>query len=272
MTEPETRLFAWEPLTPSGVAAFAHATAGRLLLVQFVVALIVAVATVWFLYDGWCPTIREAIEKMPDQGQIRSGKLDWRGESPQLLAEGTLLAVSVDLEHSRDLRSPADVQFEFGKDTLRVRSLLGYVEVPYSDQWIIAFNRKDLIPWWGAWKPALLTICGVAVGGGLLLLWYALATIYTVPVWLFVLYANRELRLAECFRLAGAALMPGALLMAAGILLYDFGVVDLVGLSFVTGGHVLLGWIYLFVSPLFLPKNPASSTGRKNPFAVSDKK
>jgi len=42
--------------------------------------------------------------------------------------------------------------------------------------------------------------------------------------------------------------------MAAGILLYDAGFLDLVSLGFVFAAHFVLGWIYLFLSQLFLPR------------------
>jgi hypothetical protein len=272
VASPQSLPSAWEPLTPRGVAAFTRATSGRLLVVQFLVALIVAAAVVWFLYDGWCPTIREAIERLPDEGEIHFGKLDWRGGSPQLLTEGTFLAFSVDLEHASDLLSPAHMQVEFGKETLLVHSLLGYTEARYPAKWAVAFNRNELKPWWGAWQPALLAGAATVIIVGLMLLWFVLATVYAGPVWLIAFFANRDLSLQEGCRLAGAALMPGALLMALGILLYDFGVLDLVGLAFVTGGHLVLGWIYLFTSPLFLPIYLAAASTRKNPFAASGKK
>lgn len=272
MAFPPSLPFAWEPLTPRGVAAFARVTSVRLFVAQLLVALVVAAAVVWFLHDAWFPTVREAIEQLPDEGEIHFGNMDWRGESPQLLAEGTFLAFSVDLEHAGDQRSPAHVQLEFGRETFRLQSLLGYTEARYPAKWMVAFNRKELKPWWGAWQPALLAGAATGVIVGLLLLWFALATVYAAPVWLIAFFANRDLRLHEACRLAGAALMPGALLMALGILLYDFGVLDLVGLAFVAGGHVVLGWIYLFVSPLFLPENPLAASPRKNPFPASGQK
>ena len=61
--------------------------------------------------------------------------------------------------------------------------------------------------------------------------------------------------------MSGAALMPGALLMAAGILLYDFGFLDLVSLGFVFAAHFALGWIYLFLSQLFLPRIAGAQPG-----------
>jgi hypothetical protein len=66
--------------------------------------------------------------------------------------------------------------------------------------------------------------------------------------------------------LAGAALMPGALLMSLSIWLYGVGVFDLVKLCFAFGMHFLIGWIYLFVSPLFLER--AAPPAKKNPFST----
>jgi len=123
-----------------------------------------------------------------------------------------------------------------------------------------------LAPWWGAWQPAVLALTAFGVMVFLFGSWFALATFYAVPVWVLVFFANRDLKLRECWRLAGAALMPGALLMIVGIVLYDFGVVDLVGLGFIAAGHIVLGWIYLFIGPLFLPRAGATKREGKNPF------
>jgi len=227
---------------------------------------VVAASVDWFLNDGWLPTVREAIAHLPKEGEIRSAQLNWHGDSQQLLGEGTFLALSVDLEHSGAIRSPAHVHVEFGRRDILVHSLLGYAEVKYPAKWIVAFNREELTPWWGAWRPALLALVAAGIVIGLLVVWYVLATLYMLLVWVLVFFANRYLKLAQCHRLAGAALMPGALLMAAGILFYDFGLVDLVGLSFIAGGHFVMGWIYLFICPLFLPR-AAEAAKKKNPFA-----
>src|SRR5271167_4107016 len=111
-------IFAWEPLTPCGVAAFAHASFSRLLLVQLIVSLVAAASVTWFLDDSVFPVVKTAIQNLPDAGEIRSAKLDWRGDSPKLLAEGRFLALDVDLEHSGKINSTADVQIEFGKKTV----------------------------------------------------------------------------------------------------------------------------------------------------------
>jgi len=267
MAVSETTSFAWQPLTPRGVAAFARAAVGRLWLVQLLVAFLGAASVVWLMFDGWFPVVSEAIEHVPADGAIRGGQLDWRGDGPQLLAEGRLLAISVDTDHTGNIRSPAHVQIELGKGDARIHSLLGYTTVTYPAEWEIACNRAELQPWWGAWSLALLAVTGLAVAAGLLVLWSILAALYALPVWLLAFFANRELDARGCFCLAGAALMPGALLMAAGILCYDFGVLDPVGLGFVLGAHFAVGWAYLLAAPFALPRTEAAAR-RKNPFAT----
>ena len=265
MSAPAEPTPAWEPLTPRGVAAFAGAKWGRLLLVQFVVALLGAASVVWFLDDSCFPVVSAAIQKLPATGEIGSGNLDWHGDSPQLLAEGRFLAFDTDLKHSGQIHSTADVQIEFGADSIRVFSILGYAELFYPPDRFAPFNRTDLEPLWGAWAADILFIAAAGVTVGLLASWWLLATIYLLPVWLLAFYANRDLSFRASWKLSGAALLPGALLMAAGVLLYGVGLLDLVSLGFVFAAHFALGWIYLFLSLLFLPRIP--ETGPKgNPF------
>jgi hypothetical protein len=264
MSAPSAFTFAWEPVTPRGVAAFARARFGRLLLVQFIVALLAAIAVDCFLDMGCFPTISAAIKQLPEQGEIRAARLNWHGDSPQLLAEGGFLAFDVDLEHTGQIHSPAQAQIEFGRETVRVFSLLGYREWNYPSGWMVAFNRTDLEPLWGAWKPDILAIATSTVVVGLMLSWAVLATVYFLPVWLICFFANHDLNFRQSWRLAGAALMPGALLLTAAIALYALGALDLIQMSFAFGAHLLLGWIYLFISPLFLPRR--LSAERRNPF------
>ena len=260
-------IFAWEPFTPRGVAAFAHARLSRLLLVQIIVALIAAASVTWFLDDSVFPVIKTAIKNLPDQGEIRSGKLVWHGDSPKPLAEGRFLAFDVDLHHDGKINSTADLQIEFGQEEIWSFALLGYMEIPYPAGSVIAFNRTELEPLWGAWMSTLLFLAAVATALGLLASWWLLATLYFLPVWLLGYFVNRDLNFRRSWKLSGAALLPGALLMAVGILLYNFGAVDLVQLGFIFGAHFVLGWIYLFVSLLFVPGIPAA-TPQGNPFVA----
>ena len=92
-----------------------------------------------------------------------------------------------------------------------------------------------------------------------------------MPVWILGFFANRSLNFRAGWKLSGAALMPGAVLMAAGILLYDSGLLNLVSFAFVFAAHFALGWLYLFLSVLFLPH--MSDVARKgNPFCENSKR
>jgi hypothetical protein len=255
-----------EPLTPRGGATFARATPSRLFLVQFIVALLAAVSVVWFLHDGCFPTVSAAIQNLPAAGEIRSARLDWQGNSPQLLSEGRFIAFDVDLNHSGQIHPLADVQIEFGGETIHVFSLPGYSEWNYPRGYIIPFNRTDLEPQWGAWAMELLFMAGVVLVIGFMLGWWLLATIYFIPVWVLGFFTNRDLNLRQSWRLAGAALMPGALLAAASVLLYNSGFLNFVSLGFIFIAHLVLGWIYLFLSLFFVPRISSTSSGA-NPFS-----
>jgi hypothetical protein len=257
--------FAWEPLTPRGVAAFARATSSRLFLVQFIVALLAAVSVVWFLHDGCFPIVSAAIQNLPAAGEVRSARLDWRDDSPELLSEGRFIAFDVDLNHSGKIHPLADVQIEFGGETVRVFSLPGYSEWNYPRGYIIPFNRTDLEPQWGAWAMELLFMAGAVLVIGFMLGWWLLATIYFIPVWVLGFFTNRDLSFRQSWRLAGAALMPGALLMAASVLLYNSGFLNFVSLIFIFAANLVLGWIYLFLSLLFLSRS-SSALSKGNPF------
>lgn len=261
--------FAWEPITPRGVAAFARASFERLFVVQAVVALLAVVAVVWVLSHGIFPTIDAAVNELPETGEIHGGKLDWRDDSPVLLAEGRILAFSVDLEHGGALRSPADFQFEFGRDSVRVFSLFGETELSYPPGYIIAANQTDARPAWGAWAPDILGLAAIGTFVGLMLIWALLASIYFLPVWLICLFTNRDLNFRASWKLAGAALMPGALLVSVSLVFYEMGAFDIIQFCFAFGMHIIISWLYLFVSPMFLIR--ALPTEKKNPFVPAGK-
>ena len=268
----EWRPAAWQPLTPRGVAAFARAPLMRLLLVQFIFALAAAMAVVWFLRTAWFPTIRAAVENLPAQGEMRSGKLEWAGDSPQLLAEGHFLAFVVDTNHTRQLLSPAQIQVELGRDDIYFYSLAGYHKWAYPPDWNYGVNRAALKPWWGAWEPPILWLAFAGTMAWCLANWWLLATIYFLPIWLGGLFGNRDLKFFQSWRLAGAALMPGALLMIAALVAYGFGILDLVQLAAVAAAHVLVGWVYAFWGVWVTPKISASAGPVKNPFVTETEK
>ena len=269
MAETPARI-AWEPLTPRGVAAFAHARLGRLLLVQFLVALLVGSGVAWLLHNEFFPVVTSAIEQLPAQGEIRQGKLEWNGGSPQLLADGGFLSIALDLDHSGEVRSLAHFQFEFGRTNVLAHSLLGYSSIDYPDNWTIAFNRPELLPRWGAWRPMFLVLAVLGTVIYLMASWCVFATIYCAPVWLLGFFANRDLTLKGSWRLSGAALMPGAFAMLAAIFFYGIGMLDLVQMGFALAAHLLLGWVYLCVCLFFVP-TVGEADVPSNPFSEEKK-
>jgi hypothetical protein len=265
---------AWLPLTPRGVAAFATAKTRRLLLVQFVFAVLACSVVGWFLDSQVAPTLRSAIESLPDKSQISSGVLAWPTNAPQpaLLAEGRVLSVAVDLDQTGAATSSSDLRLQLGRSDWQVASFFGVLHVPglldtsYPLEYTVALNRADLLPWWGAREPYLLGIVIVVTGVCLFLSWWVLAVLYAPFVWLGAFYGNRVITLAGCWRLAGAALMPGAVFMVTAIALYGLGAFDLMRLALAWGMHLVTGWFYLVVSTAALPRLPSVSAPGENPF------
>ena len=109
----------WQPLTRRGVAAFAPGSAGKLLLVQLLVASLSTGVLVWFLQTAWFSVITEGVTRLPARGAVRAGVLDWPGESPVKLADNHFLALVVDLSHSGAIRSPAHLQVSLAATTCK---------------------------------------------------------------------------------------------------------------------------------------------------------
>jgi hypothetical protein len=253
------------------VAAFARAPRGRLFFVEILVALLASATVVWFLHTAWFPTIRKAIGQLPGRGVIERGQLDYPSDGPALLAETDFLALRVIVE-GRTSSDRADIQIEFDRAHARLCSLLGCWTRPYPRDYRLAFNREELVPWWGAWRPIFLGLAAVLMGFTLLSLWAALATVYAPVAWVMGYFADRDLSLAGSWRLASAALMPGALLLTLAILSYGLRLLDLPRFMIFAALHVAVGWVYLALAPLALPPaSEAEAPARPaNPFGVPD--
>ena len=189
-----------------------------------------------------------------------------------VLAEGHFLGLAVDLEHSGGAAATSHLQVQLGRRDWQVSSLLGVLDLPallntsYPATNIIAVDRTEIEPWWGAREPFFILL---AAGGLVVLLmisWSLLALIYSLPVWLVGFLANRSIDWRGSRRLAGAALMPGALLVSGSLVLYGVRAFDLVKFGFAFGLHIVVVWLYLLVSPLFLMRNPEVPVADKNPF------
>ena len=264
--------FAWQPFTFGGVAAFGDAALGRLLLVQFVFASLAAGVVVWLLQSCWFPVVRGAIRELPGTGEIRSAKLEWKSDSPVSLGQNSFLGIAVDLKHAGQVRSPADVQIEFGETNVKIISLLGFINYPYPKGWIIPCNREELLPWWGAWSPIILGITALMVIIGLLLIWAAIAAILFIPMWIGAFFGDRELTLGGALRLGGAAQLPGALLVIAALFFYGLHAVDLVKILAALGVSFLMMLAYAVGAPFRRPKlgdkKPNPFTSESNPTAA----
>jgi hypothetical protein len=261
---------AWQPLTFRGVAAFAHTRWERLVAVQFCVALLSAGIMAGFFQFAWVPSIRGAINRLPDQGAVRDGILRWNGPAPERFGQGGFVSFLVDPENSGQLGQADDVELIFTRSRLWIRSLFGYASVPYP-LGAVPLNRPELEPWWGAWSPAILTLITVGGVGGLMGVWWGLALLYMLPIRIIAFYADRPLTWGGAWRLAGAAVLPGALFMDVAILGYALRQLNLLQLLVACAGHFLVGWLFAAVSPARLPasaeKNGAETVPPANPFS-----
>jgi hypothetical protein len=264
--------FAAEPITPRGMVAFAYGSLVHLLIAQFLIASLVAVSVLWFFDDSGAPTIEKAINNLGGNGEIIANQLVWHGESPKVLAEERVLALDIDLTHTNQVHCTSDIQVELGRGTIRISSLPGFVDFYYPDTPVgqtIPVSRDNLEPLWGAWLPEVKVVLLATVLFGLLALWTVLATVYWVPVWILSFLAGRDLGFLGSWRLGAAVLLPGGLLLALAFFLYDFAFVDLVQFCFLVCAHLLLGWLYLFVSLFFLSPRGVKTKG-KNPFVPAE--
>ncbi len=266
-TSPEPP-FAWQPLTPGGVATIARESLGRLLLIELVVALLAVGATLGLIASDYFPIIDRAVRQLPTTGRIEHRQLIAPMVSPKTLAENSFLAFVVDPSGSGRISAAADIRVYFHRQNFEVCSLLGCAWFKYPVRWTIEFNRNEVEPRWGAWRPFLLAGTGLLVFIGLFLNWAVVAGLYCPVVYLISFYADRDLGWAGSWRLASAALMPGALLLTMGILLYGSGVIHLVQLAALAGIHLVLGWVYVAVSPFYLKKPIVIITHSTNPFTA----
>jgi hypothetical protein len=267
-TEPDPRPLpvAWQPFSPRGIAAFALASTARLLIVQLLVALIAAATTCLFLRSAWFPVVAEAIRQLPAKGDLVDGSLQISNTVPLTLASSRFLTIVLDPDHSGQFGLTSDLQVELGRTNLYLSAVLGLVPIEYPTEGVAAFNRTELVPWWGAWSQAVLGIAAALTVLSLIGLWAILAMAYTIPARIMAYLLDRDTGWTGIWRLAAAGLMPGAILMALAIMLYSLGLLDLVQLGFFSLFHLVVGWVFIFMSVLCLPHAKAATDPTTNPF------
>jgi hypothetical protein len=261
---------AWQPFTPRGAAAFAEAPLGRLMLVQMVVAAFAAATVVWFVQANWFPVAREALGRLPAGAAIRGGRLVWTTNTPVRLAESRLLALTVDAQNKGSLGRTADLEVRLHDTHLDLASWLGHVELDYPHGWTVFLSPAEVIPWWGAWAGPLLGGLAAAVALGLMASWLVLATLYCPVTLAFTFFADRRAGLGGSWKVSGAALMPGAVLLMLGLFCYGWLGMDLLRLGLFFLLHFVAGWIYIVTSPFFLSRHPAAPGLSDDPFGPLD--
>jgi hypothetical protein len=240
---------------------------GRLLFVQLVAVLLVSGLGIWFLAAAWSPVFNEAIQQLPKAGLIQNGQLDSPRTSTEPLAENRFLALVMNVPGGSVPIVSSDVRLEFRRWRVAVCSRLGCLALPYPKGTTVQFNQPELESWWGAWETMVYSITALAGVVGLFASWFILATLYCPIIRLYAFFKDRQLTVVGSWKLSAAALMPGELCIAAAFWLYGSGWIDFVRFLELWLLPLPLGWVYLFVSPLRLPRATDAPPGRgRNPF------
>ena len=248
------------------MAAFASARIGRLLILQLVVASLVAWCVLWFLMANWFPIVREAIAQLPDEGIIQNQQLSTPHTSTIPLAESRLLTLAIDADGIGTPRAATDLTVEFHRRNIAFCSLFGCLNFDYPKDSTVQFNRPELQSRWGAWQTMILWIAGIGVVIWLFLSWFALATAYCPLVRIFAFFKDRQLTLSGSWKLSAAALLPAALMAGGSILLYGLGIIDLLRFLLLFSSHIIVGWVYVTISLLRLPRASDARPITRNPF------
>jgi hypothetical protein len=258
---------AWQPLTFGGVAAFARARAGRVLAVLAAGATLCGLLLLGGFYLGWLPVIDKTVEALPATGEIRQGRLRWDDTMPRVLAQSSRLQFAVNPLAEAAFGQESDVRVELRADSWLICGWLGCWSQRYPENWVIAVNRPDVLPAWGAWRPFVLW--GVFGAGVIWVLacWLLLATFGAVPLRLLAFFLDRALTLGAAWRLLAVAWIPGGLLFALAVFLYGVQQLHLAGLALVALAHPLAGMIYALGALARQPRlTPGATSPRGNPF------
>lgn len=247
------------------MARFGLAPLGRLLAWQFGVAAAAAVVVVWFLATAYVPAVLGAIDRLPSTGAIRDGRLEWTNAVPARLAENAFVSIVVMGDSEANPGQVADLQLEFGREALKVRSIFGFVALSYPSGWTMALNQAELAPWWGAWRPAVYVGTALFVIVALFVSWWVLAILYAFPARFIALYWDAAANLWRCWKLCGAALMPGAILFTSVIALYGMQQLTLPSLLAFMPVHLVVGWVYVAFSPFCLPSEALDEEEKEDP-------
>src|SRR5262245_47959273 len=122
-----------QPFTFSGVARYADARFGRLLMMGLIFALLPAAIIGRLAAHCWWPVISDAVEKLPDTARIERGALQVQEKDSRLLAMNQFLCLQLARDEFPQQNAPVDLALLFGKYEVMVSSLLGDSVLPYPE-------------------------------------------------------------------------------------------------------------------------------------------
>jgi len=250
------------PITFVGVASFATTGWGRLFLWQAIVVTAMAGSLMLLLGQHWSPVLDSAISKLPEQGGLHKGRLQWPETPSGTLAGNRFLLIIVDPNGEQQHGQLADFQIELRSESWILGSILGYLEFPYALQ-TFQINRTKQIPWWGSRRPFLLIGISLSIGLTYGFVCLLLGLIGIWPAKTVAYFSDRQGGFGPLLRLSTAAWLPPGALIATASFCYALNLLPLVGFLIMIPICCMAGWIYLFFSPFFLPNTVHSD---RNPF------
>lgn len=266
----DTQIPPWNPFTFRGVAAYADLPFTHLLLAQILVALLTAGSVACLFERGWRPSIESGVNALPEVAGIRGGLLDWSGPTPARLGAGPYVSLVIDPQELGGLGREADIEISLLEREFRVRMVAGHLALPYPRQVSVDLSRVVAQPWWGAWHGTLLAGLVVGVIAQVTVTWWMLAALYAWPLGVLAFYADRRLTLSGAWKLAAAALLPGAVLMDAAILAYAFRYLVFFQLLSIGVIHFAVGWAFAIGACMSRPRLPVLTSvftaSPSNPF------
>ena len=254
------------PLTFGGVASFAQKSARWFLLVWFLTALLSAGICLHFLESRWVPVIESTMGELPENLRLSEGVMSALPSPVPLQRDNGFLSLVLAGSDEFQGNMSADLQVTVAPDGLRLRSLLGYLTLPYPPDLELPLASTEVKPWWNARKTVFRVASLIIVSVVLLLTWATLATVYYLPLTLALFFADRSLQVGKTWRLAGSLLVPGALMMSLAILLYTFHLLNLLGLLLTAVLHIVIAWIYGLGSLKHVPHYHRIASPGRNPF------
>lgn len=245
---------AWQPLTGGGVAAFARASLTRVVVFQGAFAAAGALALVLAVRLAWVPTVEDALRQLPEHGAfVKAGRLTWPGTNAILLAERPQLSLWVSPAAGLKTGQGSDIQLELLPDRLRVRGLLGFVDLAYAPKLDLPLTLTGGRAAWEAWRTSGAVIAGGLTAAGLVSLWWIFSTVYALPVWGLAALAGRSPGPGGAWKLAAASQLPATAMLFGCLLLYAARAIPPTGLGVGAGMALLSAWGWLAWAITMLP-------------------